>query len=108
MAKRRSKQQISVDKIIKGELLKLGDAILEKAVPLSRRDTGRLQDEMNYYVKPDTSLTTYQMYYGAYNYPAGKTSGEKNALLQIVNELTPATTKVIIGKINDQILKDFK
>ena len=106
--KRRSKEQLNVDRIIKKELLILGDRILEKAVPISRRDTGRLQDEMNYRVDPDTKLTMYQMYYGAFNYPRGITSGEKNALLITMKELIPDTTKIIIQNINDIILEPFK
>ena len=105
---RRSKEQIRVDKIIKKELLNLGDKILEQAIPVSRRDTGRLQDEMNKRVDPDTKLTMYQMEYGQWNYPVGKNSGEKNALLITMNKLIPETTKVIIGKINDAILKYYK
>ena len=108
MAKRRSKEQLSIDKIIKAELLLLGDRILDKAIPISRKDTGRLQDEMNKRVAPDTTLTMYQMEYGQWNYPVGKESGEKNALLITMNELIPDTTKIIIGKINDSLLKDFK
>lgn len=106
--KRRSKEQLNVDRIIKKELLTLGERILIKAVPVSRRDTGRLQDEMNYRVDPDTKLTMYQMYYGAFNYPAGKESGEKNALLITMKELIPDTTKIIIQNINDIILEPFK
>lgn len=106
--KRRSKEQLNVDRIIKKELLILGDRILEKAVPTSRRDTGRLQDEMNYRVDPDTKLTMYQMYYGAFNYPAGKESGEKNALLITMKQMIPDTTKIIIQNINDIILEPFK
>lgn len=106
--KRRSKEQLNVDRIIKRELLILGDRILEKAVPISRRDTGRLQDEMNFRVDPDTRLTMYQMWYGNDIYPAGKNSGEKNALLITMKELIPDTTKIIIKNINDIILEPFK
>lgn len=106
--KRRSKEQLNVDRIIKKELLTLGERVLEKAVPISRRDTGRLQDEMNYRVDPDTKLTMYQMYYGAFNYPAGKESGEKNALLITMKQMIPDTTKIIIQNINDIILEPFK
>ena len=107
-AKRRSKEQLNVDRIIKKELLTLGEKVLEKAVPISRRDTGRLQDEMNYRVDPDTKLTMYQLYYGAFNYPAGKESGEKNALLITMKQMIPDTTKIIIQNINDIILEPFK
>jgi len=108
MAKKRTKEQIKADRIIKAELLELKDEILKVAEPMSRRDTGRLQDEMNGRVDPDTTLTMYQMYYGAYNYPKGITSGEKNALLITMKEMIPDATKRIIGQINDVLLKDFK
>jgi hypothetical protein len=106
--KRRSKQQIQADRIIKKQLLILGDNILEESVPNSRRDTGRLQDEQNFRVEKDTTLVMAQMYYGAFNYPVGKNSGEKNALLIAVNNQVPKATKVIIKNINDSLLKPFK
>ena len=68
----------------------------------------RLQDEMNKRVAPDTTLTMYQMWYGAKNYPAGVTSGQKNALLITMREMIPDTTKIIIGEINDILLQPFK
>jgi len=108
MAKRRSKEQLQSDRIIKAELIKLGDDILEVAIPRSRRDTGRLQDEMNKRVDPDTTLTMYQMYYGAFNYPAGQEGGEKNALLITMQEMIPETTAKIIKNINDVINAPFK
>ena len=108
MAKRRSKEQLKADRIIKAELLKLKNKILDIAIPMSRRRLGRLQDEMNGYVKPDTKLTMYQMWYGADIYPAGKSSGEKNALNIVVKELEPEKTKIIIGNINDVLLAPFK
>jgi hypothetical protein len=106
--KRRSKEQIQADRIIKKQLLLLGDEILEESVPNSRRDTGRLQDEQNFRVEGDTTLVMTQMYYGAFNYPAGKNSGEKNALLIAVNNNIPKATKIIIKNINDSLLKPFK
>lgn len=104
MAKRRTKEQLKSDRIIKAELLELKEEILSQAIPISRRDTGRLQDEMNGRVQPDTTLTMYQLYYGAFNYPAGVQSGEKNALLITMKKLIPDATKRIIGNINDIIL----
>lgn len=108
MAKRRTKEQIKSDRVIKAELLKLKEKILDVVTPRLRRDTGRLQDEVNGRVDPDTTLTMYQMYYGAFNYPAGVNSGEKNALLITIDELQPEATKIIIKNITDLILKDYK
>ena len=108
MAKRRTKEQIKSDRVIKAELLNLKEEILKVVEPRLRRDTGRLQDEVNGRVDPDTTLTMYQMYYGAFNYPAGVNSGEKNALLITVNEMQPEATKIMIKNITDLLLKDFK
>jgi hypothetical protein len=108
MAKRRTRGQIDADQIIKKELNELGEKIYTQAVATSRRDTGVLQDTQNYRVKPDTTLTVAQVYYGAFNYPAGVTSGEKNALLIAVKEHIPAATKIIVKNITDELLKDYK
>jgi hypothetical protein len=108
MAKRRSKEQIAADKIIKKELLQLGDNILIESVPNSRRDTGRLQDEQNFRVFNDVNLRMVQMYYGAYNYPKGKNTGEKNALLIAVKNQVPKSQKVIVSNLIDKITDPFK
>jgi hypothetical protein len=108
MAKRRSREQIDADKIIKAHLNELGEKIYSQAVDTSRRDTGRLQDEQNYRVQPDTVLTFGQMIYGQWNYPKGQTSGEKNALLISINEHLEDATAIIIQSITDEIIKDFK
>jgi hypothetical protein len=108
MAKRRTREQIDADKIIKEKLNELGEKVYLQAVETSRRDTGRLQDEQNYKVQPDNVLTFGQMAYGANNYPKGVNSGQKNALLIAINEHIEDTTNVIITTITDEILKDFK
>ena len=108
MAKKRSKEQLQADKIIKSELLKLGDKVLDIAQPNSRRDTGRLQDEMNFRVIKDTTLMFGQMYYGAFNYPKGKTNGEKNALNIALQDNVNETTNIIVKNINDVLLAPFK
>ena len=108
MAKRRTREQIDADKIIKAHLNELGEKVYIQAVQTSRRDTGRLQDEQNYKVQPDNVLTFGQMEYGKYNYPEGVTSGEKNALLIAINDNIEQTTNIIITSITDAILKDYK
>lgn len=105
---RRSKDQLKADRIIKAQLLKFGEDVLDKAVPISRRDTGRLQDEMNFRVVKDTQLVFAQMYYGAFNFPKGKDSGEKNALKIVIDDNIKENTNTIIKNINDVLLKDFK
>lgn len=108
MAKKRSKEQLKADRIIKAQLMKFGDVVLDEAVPTSRRDTGRLQDEMNWRVEKDTTIIFAQMYYGASNYPAGKNTGEKNALKIAIDNKIEENTKVIIKNINDVLLAPFK
>lgn len=108
MAKRRSREQIDADKIIKAHLNELGEKVYQQATETSRRDTGRLQDEQNYRVQPDTVLTFGQMVYGQYNYPKGVTSGEKNALLIAINDHLEDATAIIIESITDAIIQDYK
>jgi hypothetical protein len=108
MARRRSKQQIDADQIIKKHLNELGELVYQQATETSRRDTGRLQDEQNYMVRPDTVLTFGQMVYGQWNYPKGITSGEKNALLIAINDHLEDATAIIIESITDAIVQDFK
>lgn len=108
MAKRRSREQIDADKIIKKHLNELGEIVYQQATNTSRRDTGRLQDEQNYKVQPDTVLTFGQLYYGEYNYPKGVESGEKNALLIAINDNLEDATGIIIQSIKDAILQDYK
>ena len=108
MAKRRSRQQIDADQIIKKHLNELGELVYQQATETSRRDTGRLQDEQNYMVRPDTVLTFGQMVYGQWNYPKGITSGEKNALLIAINDHLEDATAIIIESITDAIVQDFK
>lgn len=105
---RRSKEQIENDRVIKKRLLELGESIYQNAVPNSRRDTGRLQDEMNFRVYKDTNLRMWQMYYGAFNYPRGKNSGEKNALLIEVKKQVPKGVKVIASDVVSVLTKNFK
>lgn len=108
MAKRRTREQIDADQIIKAHLNELGEKVYQQATDTSRRDTGRLQDEQNYKVQPDTVLTFGQMHYGQYNYPAGITSGEKNALLIAINDHLEDATGIIIQSITDAIIQDYK
>lgn len=100
MAKRRNKQQIEADKIIKAQLNELGEVIYQEAKANSRVRTGRLRDSVNYMVKPDTTLTVGQVYYGAFQDP--------NELLAAVNRHVSETTNIIVTEINDAILQPFK
>lgn len=100
MAKRRTKIQIDADKIIKAKLNIIGEKVYEQAKARSRVDTGRLQDSVNYMVKPDTTLTVAQVFYGKYQQP--------NELVVSIADNVPEGTKLIITEINDQLLAPFK
>lgn len=100
MARRRTKTQITADQIIKAKLNILGEKIFVQARDNSRVDTGRLRDSVNFRVKPDTTLTVAQVFYGKFQQP--------DELLVAVAELAPETTRIIITEINDQILAPFK
>jgi hypothetical protein len=108
MAQRRSKLQIDADKIIKAQLNDIGEKIYLEARATSREDTRRLINSINFRVKPDTTLTIAQVYYGKYNYPAGVNSGERNALLIAAQKYIEGSTKLIITEINDALLQPFK
>lgn len=105
--RRRTREQIDADRIIKAQLNELGEKIYIEAVKTSRRDTGLLQDTQNYRVKPDTVLTMAQVHYGKDNYPKGVNSGEKNALLIAINKYLPDGISVIVTDITDELLTPF-
>ena len=100
MAKRRTKIQVDADKIIKAELNEIGENIYVQARDNSRVDTGRLRDSVNYMVKPDTTLTVGQVFYGKFQDP--------NELVVAIRDHLPEATGIIITEINDQILAPFK
>lgn len=108
MAKRRTREQIDADKIIKKHLNELGEKIYDETREMSRVKTGQLQNSINYMVKPDTTLTMAQVFYGKYNYPKNVNSGPKNALQIAVDRNIDNSTIIIIQDINDEILKPFK
>lgn len=113
MAKRRSKEKIASDKIIKKELNVLGDKIWTDSTKNSRvsKDTfyadgrlnnkgGTLRDSQNFRVKPDTTLTVAQIFYGKFQKP--------DELMQAVKKHVPKSTNIIITEITDQLLRDYK
>jgi hypothetical protein len=108
MAKRRSKEQIAADKIIKKELLKLGNIITDESAITSRIKTSKLRNSQGRRVFNDTTLRVFQVEYGAYNYPIGENSGEKNALLISVKKHVPESTKVIVSNLIEKIIDPFK
>ncbi len=108
MAKRRTREQIDADQIIKKNLNDLGEVIYDDTRDTSRYRTGQLVNSINYMVKPDTTLTMSQVYYGKFNYPKGVNGGQKNALEISVAKHVPDNVKVIVQDITDTILKPFK
>jgi hypothetical protein len=99
VAKRRNKQQIDADRIIKAKLNELGEKIYQQAKNNSRVDTGRLRDSVNYMVKPDTTLTVAQVYYGKFQDP--------NELEVAINDNVDETINLVVKEIVDQITQDY-
>lgn len=99
MAKRRTKKQIDADKIIKAQLNKLGEKVYQQARSNSRVDTGRLRDSVNYMVKPDTTLTVAQVFYGKFQEP--------NELEVAINANVDETINLVVKEIVDQITGNY-
>jgi hypothetical protein len=108
MAKRRTRQQIESDQVIKEQLNVLGEEIYQEARETSRYRTGQLFNSINYGVEPDTVLTMYQVYYGADVRPKGVNSGPLNALLIAVKKYVPKNTNIIVQDLMDEMLEPFK
>jgi hypothetical protein len=111
MAKRRTKQQISFDKIIYNQNAVFGLEVLKEAKPISRRKDGTLQDEMNFSHPTDTSIMFFQMWYGAGLTPNTNPDpfgNPKNALKITIDSMVKENTNIIIGEINNYLLQDFK
>ena len=99
MAKRRTRQQIDSDKIIKAQLNELGEKVFQQAKNNSRVDTGRLRDSVNYMVKPDTVLTVAQVFYGRFQDP--------NELEVAINANVDETINLVVKEILDQITQNY-
>jgi hypothetical protein len=108
MAKRRTKEQIAADKIIKANLNILGEQIYRDARRTTRVLTGALKNSINYAVKPDTTLTMFQLDYGSDVRPAGQDSGEKDALFIAVKKNLPKGVEVIKKELTESILFPFR
>jgi phage gpG-like protein len=123
LAKRRSKEQIQSDRIIRRRLVEFGELVREQAIETSRvaKDTfyktdrvkpkgtimragGELRDSPNFRMINDTTLLIVQTYYGAFNFPKGETSGEKNALLIAINENLKDNVDLIAKEVLAEIV----
>jgi hypothetical protein len=104
VAKRRTRQEIETDQIIKKQLNELGEIVYQEAKANSRVRTGRLRDSVNYMVKPDTRLTVAQVYYGKYQDPdelmMAVNRNIDNTIDLIVQEIADVSTALILN-IND-------
>lgn len=108
MAKKRTREQIDADQIIKKQLNDLGEIIYQEARETSRYRTGQLFNSINYGVKPDTTLTMWQVYYGAEVRPKGVNTGPLNALLIAIEKHLPKSMNITVKELNDVLLKPFK
>jgi hypothetical protein len=99
VAKRRTRKQIDADKIIKAQLNELGEKVFQQARNNSRVDTGRLRDSVNYMVKPDTTLTVAQVFYGKFQEP--------NELEVAINANVDETINLVVKEIVDQITGNY-
>jgi hypothetical protein len=99
VAKRRTRKQIEADKIIKAQLNELGEKVYQQARSNSRVDTGRLRDSVNYMVKPDTTLTVAQVFYGKFQEP--------NELEVAINANVDETIDLVVKEIVDQITGNY-
>jgi hypothetical protein len=108
MAKRRTRAQITADKVIKKNLDILGEKIYRQTRKTTRVLTGSLKNSINFAVKPDTRLTFYQNAYGKDVRPAGKKSGELDALMITIKELLPDGIEVIKKDLTESILYPFR
>jgi hypothetical protein len=99
VAKRRTRKQIDADKIIKAQLNELGEKVYQQAKNNSRVDTGRLRDSVNYMVKPDTTLTVAQVFYGKFQEP--------NELEVAINANVDETINLVVKEIVDQITGNY-
>lgn len=106
--KRRTKSQIAADQIIKKNLNVLGEKIYRQSRRTTRILTGALKNSQNYAVKPDTTLTMFQLSYGADVRPAGKKSGPFDALLIAVKENIPEGVEIIKRELKESVMFPFR
>ena len=124
MAKRRTKQQITADKIIREQLMDLGEKIYQQARESSRvaedlyyltdrvgtkgsirKAGGTLIDSVNYKPLSDTVLLVVQVDYGKYNYPKGDNtkrtySGKDIVITEGMNALQQAINDNLDESLN--------
>lgn len=121
MAKRRTKDQIGADRIIKARLLELGEKVFQQATKTSRvaKDTfyktdrvkpagtlnkagGTLRDSQNYRVIKDTTLLVAQVYYGKYQQPNELEVAIKDNLDESINLIVEEVAESITSLITNR------
>lgn len=110
--KRRTPQEIKADKIIKKQLMILGQHIYDESRQDVRVHTEDLIKSINFTVKPDTTLKLTQLAYGKYVTPKYSNSDNTKARTNIVKikveENITDGTEIIIKEITESILYPFK
>ena len=118
MAKRRTRQQIDADKIIRGQLMVLGEKIYEQAKEQSRvakdlyyltdrvgskgsvrKAGGTLRDSVDYKPISDTVLLLVQVNYGAFQQP--------NELIEAIDNHVDEATNIIVSEIMEKMTADY-
>ena len=118
MAKRRTKEQIDSDKIIREKLMDFGEKVYEQAKENSRvakdqyyktdrvepkgslrKAGGTLRDSINYRPLTDTTLLLTQVYYGKYQQP--------NELQVAIDDNIDETINLVVADISEQLTSNF-
>jgi len=118
LARRRTRKQIDADKIIRAQLMDLGEKIYEQARERSRvakdlyyksdrvqpqgtlrKAGGTLRDSVNYKPLKDTVLLVVQVNYGKFQDP--------NELQVAIDDNLEGTVNLIVGEIMEQITGNY-
>ena len=118
MAKRRTRAQIDADKIIRAQLMDLGEKIYQQARERSRvakdqyyltdrvgskgslrKAGGTLRDSVNYKPISDTVLLVVQVDYGKFQEP--------NELQVAINDNVDETINLVVSEIMEQITGNY-
>ena len=113
MGKRLTNEQRAERIIIKKNLNEFGAKIYERVQGLVKVNTTRLQQSINYKVKPYNILTFAQVYYGKWNTYKNKPSRstnplDYNPLLREIEKEKKELTNIIIKDLKESILYKYK
>jgi len=118
VAKRRTKDQVKADKIIRAELMELGEKVYQQAKDQSRvakdqfyltdrvgskgslrKAGGTLRDSVNYKPLTDTVLLLVQVYYGEFQAP--------NELQEAINDNLDDSVNIVVSQIMEKISSGY-